>query len=194
MWIVPGTNVVFVHVPKTAGQAVRHAFGMELASGGTHRAVGPEAERFVNGDYVRFCVVRDPVERFVSSYRYAVQMFERQPSPSKRFLREKGLDRDINALIDHARDTGLNLTGLGTHFRRQVSFVRPARPQIVLRHENLERDLVIVRALAPDAWKGLTRRNASDDRPGGPANFELTERSRRFVRDLYKPDAVQFGY
>ena len=67
------TNLVFIHIPKTAGMAVVSAFGLEHRS--TDHMMSREEDRaFLGSEYVRFLVFRDPLARFVSAYKYFLSM------------------------------------------------------------------------------------------------------------------------
>ena len=66
---IPGTNLVFVHIPKTAGQAVRAAFGMKSSSD-AHSTSSEDDQMLMAPRFVRFCVVRHPIQRFVSAYLF----------------------------------------------------------------------------------------------------------------------------
>ena len=61
------TNLVFLHIPKTAGMAVVSAFGLEH-SPTDHMMSRPQDKAFLGSQYVRFLVFRDPFARFVSAY------------------------------------------------------------------------------------------------------------------------------
>jgi len=63
-------GILFVHVPKCAGMAISQAlYGMQVKHGTIrwYRQCAPDLL-----DLPSFAVVRDPVERFVSAYRYAL--------------------------------------------------------------------------------------------------------------------------
>ena len=50
-------------------------------------------------------------------------------------------------------------------FRPQIRFIRAAKPHILLRQENLESEIQIIRRLIPEYYVGLSRVNSSSDRP-----------------------------
>jgi len=64
-WIQDG--LIFVHIPKNAGSAIAAAFGRD--DPGHHRL--SESLKHATGGEVVFAVVRDPVSRLVSTWRYA---------------------------------------------------------------------------------------------------------------------------
>lgn len=188
------SNVVFVHIPKTAGQAVVSAFGMKH-EGSDHNVKGPKQVPLLGPEFVRFCVVRNPVKRFISAYRYSVHMIAKRPDLIERqFIVEHGLQHDVNDFIAKLEETDFDIRSR-LHFKPQVFFTRRTKPQIMLRFENLSTDIEIVRKLVPDMWTGLKPVNTSDGRKASDAvNTELTSNSIEFLKKLYRDDFRVFGY
>jgi hypothetical protein len=64
------TDTIFIHVPKTGGTSIEHAFGFGKSSHATardYRECNPQAFDHA----LTFAVIRNPVERLVSLYTYA---------------------------------------------------------------------------------------------------------------------------
>lgn len=73
MRLFDDSNLVFIHIPKTGGQSVVSSFGMEHLS--SDHTINSETDTpLLTAAYIRFCVVRDPLKRFMSAYRYSVYM------------------------------------------------------------------------------------------------------------------------
>ncbi len=191
---IDGTSLVFVHIPKTAGQAVVRSLGLAHESL-DHSVSSERDQRYLEDRFVRFCVVRHPIERFVSAYRYHLHMLGvRGEVKIRMVIAEHRLDNDINAFIAYLRETGYDLQS-DLHFRRQLYFLRHTHPQIVLRQENLANDMRIIAAMAPDRYVGLPRVNVSAERArSNAAALDLTQESLSFLRRFYAPDFSALGY
>jgi hypothetical protein len=200
MRVIDGTDLVFSHIPKTAGQAVMRAFGLDPdpdRRGTAHTLEREERDRFLGPGWIRFSVVRDPVDRFVSAYRYHLRMIEAgevNDKPIRLMIAEHGLGGDVNAFVAHLRRTGFDLQR-DLHLRKQTSFLRLAKPQITLRHETLDHDIRIVAAFAPDRFEGLARVNVSGPACAarGPV-LELDAASLEFLDSFYAMDFRMLGY
>ena len=62
-------NIVFVHIPKTAGISIK-AIVLPQQIVTTHRTPVKLVSSKVWNNYTTFCVVRNPFDRFISSYFY----------------------------------------------------------------------------------------------------------------------------
>lgn len=195
---VPNTNLAFIHIPKTAGLAVRAAFGMKRGSSGDHSVTSDEDKALVAGDYVRFCVVRNPLTRFVSAYLYNLDRAQLKPTGVRKLILEAALDRDINDFVAHFAQRNIPFTKYD-HFKRQVYYCRLGQPQIILRQERLDTDIKIVAQLAPRQFKGLARKNTAADQDRGKGRdpnlvTELSPASLKLLTEFYSPDFTAFGY
>lgn len=189
------TNLVFVHIPKNAGQAVTNCFGCEHRSS-DHSLSKSEDLLFMRPPFIRFAVIRDPVQRFVSAYKYQCHMqrtnFEKVPV--RQLIADEKLGEDINTFVECIQDKGFDLQS-DMWFRRQIHWLRRAKPQITLRLENLESDLEIVRQIVPEHFRGLQSVNASEGRPrSDKANVKMSERSLKFVSTFYEKDFFYLSY
>ena len=195
---VPETNLVFIHIPKTAGLAVRAAFGMKLDGGSSHSVDSEEDKKLVAGDYIRFCVVRDPLERFVSAYLYNVDRAERNPTGIRKLILEQKLGKDINDFVAHFAENNIPFAKYD-HFKPQEHFLRLGQPQIVLKQERLAKDIKIISRLAPYQFRGLGRTNSASDqdreRKRDPGLVtELNPASMERFMDFYGLDFSTLGY
>lgn len=194
MRLFDNSNIVFVHIPKTGGQSVVSSFGMEHRS--SDHTINSEVDKSLLGDdYIRFCVVRDPLKRFVSAYRYSVYMTPKNPDmPVRKFIKERNLVSDVNAFVEAIRDENFQIKK-AFHFRPQQYYISKTKPQIMLRLENLERDLEIIRAIVPANYIGLQHMNSSDQRPEAASiNTELSDKHIEYIASLYRPDYRLLGY
>ena len=194
---VPGTNLVFIHIPKTAGQALKVAFQIPNQASGSHN-VNTAVDRTLLGlEYIRFCVVRHPFARFVSSFKYNIAEGIRRPNKKGSLaaaMRAKGLDRDVNVFVDWLFETRYDMNRFA-HLRPQSYYLDMGQPQIVMRHETIATDCEIVKRLAPEAWHGMPIKNASADKLGLDGLITaLTPQSKLQLARLYADDFKRLGY
>lgn len=195
MLLIPKTNVAFIHIPKTAGQSVRDAFGIDLNGRSSHSLDTAEDKALIRGHYIRFCVVRNPLTRFVSAYTYNVHHTEAKPTGVRKVILENGLNKDINDFVAFFYGNKKHRFSDFDHFKRQVFYCRTAKPQIILRQENLAKDIQIIARLVPEHFVGLGQRNSAKDRQDDPDLVtELTPKSQEMLLDYYDPDFLAFGY
>ncbi len=190
---VPDTNIVFLHIPKTAGQSVRRALGIR-SSTGAHDFRTKIDQKFINGDFIRFCVVRNPMDRFISAYLYNRAAVDLKPTGVRAVMRDRGALNDINDFVDLARTDAISLSRFD-HFKRQMQYIRVVRPQIVLRQENLQNDIQIIARLAGRGHVDLPKRNSAADRTGEDAvNRQMRPENEAFIKRYYAADFRFLGY
>lgn len=191
---IPGTNLIFVHIPKTAGRAIRTAFKTKSKSS-AHTISSAWDDRFMEKPFIRFCVVREPISRFVSAYLYNVSHAESKATGIRQKLVEIDALSDINILVNAARESRLNFEQF-MHFRTQTSYIRATRPQIILRQENIASDIKIIAQLAKFPNIKLPIVNSSADRAEELAGVitELSQENLAFLRSFYAVDFELLGY
>jgi hypothetical protein len=146
--------------------------------------------------FIRFAVVRNPVGRFTSAYKYHCHMSD--VNTDKVFLRSlilnEKLGENINNFVQGVIDSGFDLQN-DMWFRRQVYWLRASKPQVILRLENLEADLNIVKSYAPRHFKGLMPKNVSKGREKSDlANIKLNTKSLDFIHKFYERDFFYLAY
>lgn len=189
------SNLVFVHIPKNAGQAITNCFGCSHESS-DHSLNSDLDKTFMSPPFVRFAVVRNPVERFKSAYKYHCHMSSVNTDKifSRDLIVREKLDRNINHFVQAIIDEELDLQD-DLWFRRQVFWLRSSKPQIILRFENLKTDLDIVKACAPKYFTGLKPKNVSKGREkSDQADTELNPESLSFIENFYAPDFFYLSY
>lgn len=194
-------GVIFVHVPKTAGQSIESVFvereGLTwetraplLLREKTNEAAGPErlahlyADEYVALGHVtadefarffKFAVVRNPYTRAISEYRFRQGMNSRLSLGE--FLR---LSPDPDSDI-------------GRHSALQSRYIFDACGTClvdkVLRFETLQSEFSALSRQIFGEEVRLPRRNVSPGRP-----LDLTAEERAIIAERYAADFALFGY
>lgn len=180
---------VFLHIPKCAGQAIVRALGYEHESG-HHDLDGVGMYR----DYLRFCFVRHPLDRFISSYRYSVDMATQgkiNKHPIRSFIVERELTSSVQEFVEAvAADASIKLFA-NLHFRPQIRWIERGRPQFIGRAETLELDLDRVASLIGiPPIESLRRANVSR----AEVEVDLDDRARHTIQEWYEEDFRYLGY
>ena len=193
MVISDSPALLFIHIPKCAGSSVIALMAPEgrrdhplcrprgkhesLAS--LHQRIGADVAR----RYHSFCIVRDPLERFVSHFRWLRDHAHRLPEM-----------REIHTLDAYARSFPKPVAGLevAQRFAIQTDFVRlndRVGVDTVLRFEDLPSALLGFLAAHGLRRTALPRVNRSTS-PAPP----ISEFVRGFVAEYYAEDYRRFGY
>lgn len=177
------TPLVFVHVRKNAGSAIKQFFGeVEYPL-----IVADEFPTdFLNG-HITFGVMRDPFDRVISSWKYC-------QSTRNRTL--------LEALMDPPKETdhhpGLTQGHDYRHFTKlQSDYLydcdRERRVRHILRYERLEKDLGWLCNRYNVPAKKLPLANIGKHRLGySPAM--LTNKEKQLIVELYNDDFELLGY
>ena len=186
------TNLVFVHVPKTAGQSIVNAFGLEHITT-DHDNI--QDKKYFSPPYVRFLVIRDPVSRFISAYNYNME----QPvwdykSPTHLLRRIVHSTDNINDFIQLVLDKRINPTDSKTspvHFIPQSRYIDINKPNIILKFENLNNDIKKIIPFAKKYYKGLKVINKSKETNSVKI---ISEKSIGIIRQWYGNDEIYYRF
>ena len=179
------TNLVFVHIPKTAGMAVVNAFGMDHQT--SDHSIGTESDQpLMSDEFIRFTVLRNPIARFVSAYKYSLSMLHKfRGNTVREDILNHGLGTDINGFLSFY-DNNLERLVSNMHFIPQWYYYTQTKPSIMLRQETLTTDMNIVARLVPQHFVGLTRKNTSPS--SSTVNTALSEKALATVKKIYRND------
>lgn len=194
VYTINGKNILFIHIPKTGGSAI----GAELAKAG--QAHFEDAIAFGNKiirpkhahaaileavfdpsmfDLV-FTVVREPVARMISEFRYQSR------KPGVHLAGLLGFDRWLSFSLARCR---LDPSYRDNHFRPQSQF--PILNTAVFRYEDgLDKPLLeIARVTGHDFPDFPERVNSSP-----PVAVVASASSRTSINDFFREDFDRFGY
>jgi hypothetical protein len=123
-------KIIFIHIPKCAGKAIRKAISLSNPSDGADHGTPAEIVHWETWEeYFTFAVVRNPVDRMVSSYRYHTDrmykggMYKRYPN-----IHEMNLENYIDINSHHTQ----------TEMTRHKYSNKPI--DMILRFEKLQED------------------------------------------------------
>lgn len=192
MLIIDQPALLFVHIPKTAGTSVNELIGQEAVfnplclKGTKHESL----EEFQNrcGEEILskfhiFTIVRNPLERFISHYRWLQSRQERFPEMAQ-----------IDSLDSFARAYEGNY-GVGSKRKRvmcQSDYLLidgKMRIDTILRFENLPHSLLSFLREFGIQKSQMPTRNAATTSVPNPSSYV-----RSFIADYYEKDYINFNY
>lgn len=180
-------NVLFIHIPKTAGNSLQKAFLDVKNQVSFHRvstANGADAREWQNS--YSFCVVRNPYDRAVSSYHYHVKTdYQGQLMPRHPELKSFSFEQYLQLRIKHNEFL----------LMPQVNFIqrRDGLPDVkkIFRFENLHND---IDQMGRDLGINLKLEHLnSSPRPKQYQDF-YDDHTFQMVTDLYQQDIERFNY
>lgn len=193
MPVYPNLKCIFVHIPKTGGQSIsallREVGVRRLADGDIeleHITVTMIQKRIQYDNFFKFTVVRDPVDRMMSEYRFSKQNNYR---PYLLNSQDLSFNRFVQAVAN------LDLSGMthamANHLYPQTSFIYDGDRLLVdyvIRFENLNEGMSVVSerlgGLPP-----LEHLNASR-----PEEIECDESSLELIYKMYAEDYRLLDY
>lgn len=215
MLVMLGLHLIFLHIPRTAGTSIRthlkdnggphcELWGIDETHGDLAHIDLSQLSRFVviadSSEYTVFCVVRNPLDRLVSAWRYMC-------------VGEKG-EKSVSFA---AFVRSLDETDKGSwpiHARTQCDFIDDARARceagfrelVILRYERLDRDYKfgIIDRYELNGW--LARLNGGDKGNGGNGGNAgnalnasndkpvIDDETRGIIERLYERDYRELGY
>jgi hypothetical protein len=179
-------GVLFIHIPKNAGMSVSNILYGDAVFHPTVRYYQRVAADVVT-DFPSFAVWRDPVERFVSAYRYAQAGGARAVSVSRAFREQYMAFKSIDDAIDHV-EAAPSLFDVDHIFRPQFWYVANTAGRIGVDSICMIEDLD--RAAALEALPGL--RSIGRINESKVVDVDLTHAQRRRLERLYPIDFAIF--
>jgi hypothetical protein len=185
-------GVLFIHIPKNAGMSVSQIlYGQQVF----HPTI--RYYQRVAGDIARtfpsFAIWRNPVERFVSAYRYARAGGATDSPVSRAFRKRYMAFGSLDDALDHV-EASASLYDLDHIFRPQFWYVADMAGRIAVDNICMIDDLD--RAVAGDALPGLreiARLNRSKPLAIQPTDQQLRRLQRLYPIDFAIYDALREG-
>ena len=193
MTICHERKLIFIHIPKNAGTSIMKAMGIENIF--MDKTIDEYKENYDEywDKYKKFTVVRDPVDRFVSAYKFA----RMKESGWFSATGEEGLEKhyhyelcnkmDINEYISYLYKNPKEFTGWNIP---QTFIILNDNDEIeidyFLRFENLREDL---KKIGIENIQKLNSSAIEDERA-----IQLTKKSKMKLYEVYDIDYKNFNY
>jgi len=180
-------KLIFIHIPKNAGTAIERHCNMKDTG---HKNWKYYFSKYLSEweEYTSFAIIRDPVDRFISSYRYArmkKSYWHDNPQPNKAIYGEHPDYQicnkfDINSLCSKLNSNAVKLSHPGwlPQYKWICNWRRKVKIDVLIKYENLNKGLETLKI------HDLPKLNFSK----GSEDLEITEENKSFLRSFYKKD------
>lgn len=193
MTICHERKLIFIHIPKNAGTSIIKAMGVENIF--MDKTIEEYKEHYDEywDKYKKFTVVRDPIDRFISAYKFA----RMKESGWFSATGEEGLEKHTHYELCNKMDINqytLYLYKNHKEFNRwnipQTFIISNKKYEIEIdyfvRFENLQEDL---KKIDIENIQKLNSSKIEDDRA-----IQLTKKSKMMLCDVYDIDYKNFNY
>lgn len=199
MTICHERRLIFIHIPKNAGTSIIKAIGVQnILIDKTIEEYKVQYDEYWD-KYKKFTVVRDPIDRFISAYKYA----RMKESGWFSATGEEGLDKhphyelcnklDINGYVEYIyynKKVYYNGKEYNPSIIPQTFIISNKNKEIEIdffvRYENLLEDL---KKIGIDNIEKLNSSKIKDDRV-----IQLTRKSKNMLYEIYDVDYQNFNY
>jgi chondroitin 4-sulfotransferase 11 len=186
-------KLIFIHIPKNAGTSIIKALGVENLC--MDKTIEQYKEHYGDywNEYKKFTVVREPIDRFISAYKFA-RMDE---SGWFSATGEEGLEKHHHYELCNEMNINEYVSYL---YKNPEKFNRWISPQTFIisnengekeidyyvRYENLLEDL---QKIGIDKIEKLNSSKIKDEK-----TIELTKKSKNILYEIYDIDYQNFSY
>ena len=185
-------KLIFIHIPKNAGTSIIKAIGEDQI---IDKSIEEYKKHYIKywSDYKKFTVVRDPIDRFISAYKFA-RMGESQWFS---LIGRNGLDKHPHYDLCNSMDINEYISFISNNPKKinywiipQTFFVLNENKEIeidyIARYENLVEDLKNI------GIENIEKLNSSkiDDE----SIIKLTKKSKNILYEIYDIDYKNFSY
>ena len=170
-------EIIFIHIPRNAGTSILRSFKMNYIGHHNWDDYKRLNSYWMINKYKKFCVFRDPLKRFISSYNYA--------SMEKSFWHPDiaGIHKDYDICKK------LDINGIARLLERGVElwheswipqnyWIQGLDDILILKYENISQD---IQKVYPNA--SLNYDNVSEE-----LSHNITDYTKQFIKEFYKKD------
>ena len=188
-------KLIFIHIPKNAGTSITKAMGSEnICIDGTIEDYKKNYVDYWN-QYKKFTVVRDPIDRFISAYKFA-RMNEStwfsitgrddlDKHPHYNICNSVDINGYVSYLYENPQEFNIwtyNQTYFLTNKERKTEI------DYCLRYENLNQDLKSI------GIHNIERNNVSKIKIEDEHLLKLSKKSKKILHEIYYIDYKNFLY
>jgi len=185
-------KLIFVHIPKNAGTSIIKAMGVEnLYMDKTIEEYKEHYHEYWN-EYTKFTVVRDPIDRFISAYKFA----RMKESGWFSATGEEGLEKhehyelcnelDINGYVKCVYDKKVYNRWIAPQTFHILNKKNQLEIDYYVRYENLLEDL---QKIGINKIQKLNSSKIDNDKV-----IQLTRKSKNMLYEIYEVDYLNFNY
>jgi hypothetical protein len=186
-------KLIFIHIPKNAGTSIIKAMGVENMY--MDKTIEEYKEHYGDywNEYKKFTVVREPIDRFISAYKFA-RMDE---SGWFSATGEEGLKKHHHYELCNKMDINEYTSYF---YKNPENFIRWTLPQTsIISNENGEREIdyyVRYENLLEDLQKiGIDKiEKLNSSKIENDKVIELTKKSKNMLHEIYNIDYINFSY
>lgn len=199
---IPDINLLFVHIPKTAGISIRHAlmagnkFGFGISGieiGSVHNGILDVAQErgvdFANKTNTSFGVVRNPYDWAVSYYEFSKTFFVHPDHP---IIKDMNFNTFVSFVCQSVEEK--RITSIG-RYMTQTDYLFDSNGKkivnVILRFEQLKDDWNII-CLIAKADVSLRHLNESTIRKDYESYYD--DRTISMINKTFYNDFINFNY
>jgi len=186
-------KLIFIHIPKNAGTSIIKAMGVENLY--MDKTIEEYKEQYKNywNDYTKFTSIRDPIDRFISAYKFA----RMKESGWFSATGEEGLEKHDHYDLCNSMDINEYTSYIYKNPKKFNRWIIPQTFHILnkddeieinyyVRYENLLEDLKKI------GIEGIEKLNSS--KVENDKLIQLTRKSKNMLYEIYDIDYQNFYY
>jgi len=186
-------KLIFIHIPKNAGTSIIKAMGVENFY--IDKTIEEYKEQYKNywNDYTKFTSIRDPIDRFISAYKFA----RMKESGWFSATGEEGLEKHDHYDLCNSMDINEYTSYIYKNPKKFNRWIIPQTFHILnkddeieinyyVRYENLLEDL---KKIGIDGIEKLNSSKVENDKL-----IQLTRKSKNMLYEIYDIDYQNFYY